>query len=77
MDVFGSGGRRGAARFCRLASSTARSQCFGGIGGVFGLLAASNDARRRACLRVTRRYVEGCTSVAIAEVDPSGRTSWG
>jgi len=77
MDRFGSNGRQGAVFFCGLASSAVRSQCFSGIGGVLGLLNPSNAARRRACSEVTRRYVDACTSAAVAEVDPSGRQSWG
>jgi hypothetical protein len=78
MDRAGSDGTRGAIALCSRASSAFRSECFRGIGGVLGLLNASNASRRRACARVTRRFVDACTSAAIAEVDVSAPDeAWG
>jgi hypothetical protein len=71
-------GARGAVALCNAAPPAFRSECFRGIGGVLGLLNPSDAARRRACAKVTRRYVDECTSAAIAEVDPGAREeAWG
>jgi len=78
LDGRGSEGGGGAVAFCNRASSAVRSECFRAIGGVLGLQYSSNAARRRACAKVTRVYVDACTSAAIAEVDPTGREeAWG
>jgi hypothetical protein len=78
MDRAASTGARGALALCTGAPSAFRSECFRGIGGVLGLLNRSNEARRRACARMTRRYVDACTSAAIAEVDPAAlEEAWG
>ena len=68
-----------AAAFCRLASSSERSSCFGGVGVVVGLLNGTNADRRRACERLTdaRAEARACTKAAIAEVAPDGRGAWG
>jgi hypothetical protein len=73
-----SNGARGAVALCNAAPPASRSECFRGIGGVLGLLNPSNASRRRACARLTARYVDACTSAAIAEVDPDAREeAWG
>lgn len=78
MDRAGTVGIRQATELCNAAPRSARSGCFRGIGSVLGLLNPSNAARRRACADVTARYVDACTSAAIAEVDPSAlEAAWG
>jgi len=77
-DRAGSEGIRSATGLCDAAPRTGQSGCFRGIGGVLGLLNPSNASRRSACAAVTARYVEPCTSAAIAEVDPSApEVAWG
>lgn len=76
-DGFGLRGARDASALCNRASARDRSACFSGVGIVLGLLYPTDAARRRACTTVAGPYVESCTSAAIAEVDPSGRESWG
>jgi hypothetical protein len=78
MDRAGSDGTRGAIALCSRAPSMFRSECFRGLGGVVGLLNATDATRRRACVALTRRYADACTSAAIAEVDPAAPDqAWG
>ena len=78
MDRAGRDGTRGAVALCTRAAPAVQGDCFRGIGTVLGLLNPSNAARRRACTKVTPRYVDACTQAAIAEVDPSApEEAWG
>jgi hypothetical protein len=76
-DGEGENGVRRAATFCRGAPLSARDDCSAGFGIIVGLLHATPEARRAACVRLARAEVEACTSAAAAEVDPSGTQSWG
>lgn len=76
-DGFGVKGAKDAAALCMRAPQALRTQCSAGSGLVIGLLYPSDAARRRACAEITGPYVEACTRAAIAEVDPSGRETWG
>jgi len=76
-DGAGLDGARRAAAFCERAPRGNRADCVSGLGIVLGLAYPTNASRRAACMNLTPRYVEACSSAAIAEVDPSGRTAWG
>lgn len=76
-DGEGLTGVRRAAAFCATALEAYRSHCAGGYGIVIGLVFASQEARRRACARLSDRYTDACAASAEAEVDPSGRSAWG
>lgn len=77
MDGFGAKGATRAAALCRQGPAGTQASCFSGVGVVLGLLAPSPSARRSACARITRAYVEQCASAAASEVDPTGRLAWG
>lgn len=66
-----------AASICRGAPRTERARCFSGVGLVLGMLESTVSSRRTACKRVAGEYEGACTRAAMAEVDPSGRDSWG
>jgi hypothetical protein len=76
-DGAGLAGAKRAALLCERAPRADRDACVGGIGIVLGLLHAPRAARRAACASLTPEHVDACTAAANAEVDPSGRTSWG
>jgi hypothetical protein len=66
-----------AAALCRGASSGARATCFRGVGLVVGMLRATPSARAALCRSRAGAYWRSCDRAANAEVDPSGRRSWG
>ena len=66
-----------AAALCRRAPEYTRAACFAGVGLVLGMLRPTDATRRGACASLTARYVDACARAASAEVDPSGRQSWG
>jgi hypothetical protein len=76
-DGFGYAGAVRASRVCRRASEAVQASCFGGVGLVLGLLYPTDRARRAACVRVAQAHADACSEAAVAEVDPSGRESWG
>jgi hypothetical protein len=76
-DGFGYAGAVRASRICQRARSAVQSPCYAGVGLVLGLLYPTDGARRAACERVAGTHAAGCAAAAIAEVDPSGRESWG
>lgn len=70
--------RREAVRLCLRAPRRARAACFAGIGSALGLEHPTDAARRRACERTTRAYVDACARAAAAEVDPDAAPgAWG
>jgi hypothetical protein len=66
-----------AARLCAGASSSGQAQCYTGLGLVLGMLYPTGESRRAACRKLTSEHVDTCAAAAKAEVDPSGRDSWG
>jgi hypothetical protein len=76
-DGAGLAGARRAAELCRRAPSAERDTCTKGFGLVVGLLYPTDGSRRAACAQLTREHVDACAAAAKAEVDPSGRDSWG
>jgi len=66
-----------AAAFCRRAPQAHQGSCFAGLGVVVGLLAPTDEARARACARLSAAYVLECTRAATAEIAPDGRGAWG
>lgn len=76
-NASGAQGIRSAAALCRGAARAVRAACYSGVGLVIGMLHPTDASRRSACARITRVHQTSCTKAAIAEVDPSGRASWG
>ena len=76
-DGAGLQGAKRAAAFCARAPRMDRPSCVSGLGIVLGLIYPTDASRRAACARLSPGHVDACTSAAIAEVDPSGRTAWG
>jgi hypothetical protein len=66
-----------AAVLCREARKAVQADCYSGVGLVLGMLYPTPATRRAACARLTPEHADACTAAANAEVDPSGRTSWG
>ena len=62
---------------CGGAPRLLQNRCYAGFGIVLGLLNPTDQARARACVRVAGRHARACLRSAVAEVDPSGRWSWG
>ena len=76
-DGFGLRGVRDGAALCRRAPRAQRPACFAGVGLIVGLLYPTDSRRASVCTRVAIAFAEACSGSAIAEVDPSGRASWG
>jgi hypothetical protein len=76
-DGEGLAGARRAARFCATVPEVYRSRCDGGFGVVIGLVFATPERRRDACVQLAGVYATSCFAAAEAEVDPSGRDAWG
>jgi hypothetical protein len=76
-DGEGATGVEGAARFCDSAPASERDHCVAGLGIVVGLLQPTGPAREAMCARLAAREAMACSASASAEVDPSGRGSWG
>jgi hypothetical protein len=66
-----------ARRLCAGAPPGHQANCFAGLGLVLGMLHPTPATRRAACVRVARSHAQACADAAEAEVDPSGRDSWG
>jgi hypothetical protein len=76
-NASGARGIQPAAALCEGAARAARAACFSGVGLVIGMLHPTDASRSAACARITRAYQRACAMAAIAEVDSSGRDSWG
>ena len=76
-NAWGMPGVLPAADLCDRAPRAEREACFSGVGLVLGMLYPTSAARRAACAKLTREHVDPCAAAANAEVDPSGRRSWG
>jgi hypothetical protein len=76
-NASGAAGVAPAAKLCASAPPAAGSACYSGIGLVLGMLYPTDASRRAACGRLTREHADACAAAARAEVDPSGRDSWG
>jgi hypothetical protein len=76
-NASGAAGVEPARRLCAGAQPRRQADCFAGLGLVLGMLHATPATRRAACVRVAHRQADACLAAAEAEVDPSGRTSWG
>jgi hypothetical protein len=66
-----------AAALCEGAPRGTRSTCFSGVGLVVGMLRATPASRAALCRSLTSAHRLACARAAEAEVDPSGRRSWG
>jgi hypothetical protein len=76
-DRGGKGDLERAAAFCARAPRADRDHCVSGLGIVLGLLHSTSASRRAACMRLVPEHLDACAAAARAEVDPSGRESWG
>jgi hypothetical protein len=76
-NASGQAGIEPARLLCTGAPIRYSADCFAGIGLVLGMLHATPNARRGACVRVAGRHWAACAAAAEAEIDPSGRHAWG
>jgi hypothetical protein len=76
-DTYAAKGESRAIALCTRAPSSERDACFAGWGVVVGLLNPTNATRASACRRAAGVHADACLESAIAEVEPSGRWSWG
>jgi hypothetical protein len=76
-NASGESGVAPAAALCRHAPRSARATCFQGVGLVVGMLRAAPVSRATLCRSQAAADWRACLSAANAEVDPSGRDSWG
>lgn len=66
-----------AGELCKGAPQESRGTCFAGVGLVIGMLRATPVSRAELCRSITSTHWRACAKAAEAEVDPSGRFSWG